>query len=116
MLDDLPDLVEVPEVAKRLHKSESTIRRMCARGDLAAVKIGRSWLIPVAEVRRLLAPVMLAGGRKMDAEAVREAAEQNEQPAPKREAPRAEGLRGDPASGSGERSARAGGLQARIIG
>lgn len=45
----------VRDVAKHLHLTERTIFRMIARGELAAVKIGKRTLIARAEVARLIA-------------------------------------------------------------
>lgn len=33
------------EVAENLHVSERTVRRMCARGELPAIKAGGQWRI-----------------------------------------------------------------------
>lgn len=46
----------VRAVAIQLDVSEVTIRRMIAAGDLAAVRIGRQWRIPITAVNRLLSP------------------------------------------------------------
>lgn len=70
--DDLPAMMTTAEVAVRLRRSDSTIRRMCARGELSCVKVGRNWLVPVDEVRRLLQPVKLAGGRELPRERLQE--------------------------------------------
>lgn len=56
----LPEMLTTAEVGKRIRKSESTVRRMCARGELAAAKIGNTWLVPVDEVKRILTPVKAA--------------------------------------------------------
>lgn len=39
---ELPELLKLPEVAKRLRVSKRTLEREIERGRLAAVKIGRS--------------------------------------------------------------------------
>lgn len=65
LIDDLPEMLTTAEVARVLRKSEASIRRMCARGELAAVKVGRSWLVHKEAIRALLAPIALAGGRML---------------------------------------------------
>lgn len=101
---DLPDMMTTAEVAKRLRRSDSTIRRMCARGELACVKVGRNWLVSVDEVKRLLQPVRLAGGRELPRERLPKD-EDEDQDHTRRAAGRSgSGLRGDEP------------LQVRIIG
>jgi excisionase family DNA binding protein len=100
MTDELPDMMTTAEVAKRLRRSDSTIRRMCARGELSCVKLGRNWLVPVDEVRRLLQPVKLAGGRELPRERLAEvvrSADDEDQDHARRAAARAGSvmLRGD---------------------
>jgi excisionase family DNA binding protein len=47
------DYYTVAEVAKAFRVSVMTIHRMVNDGKLAAVRVGRSVRIPVAEVKRL---------------------------------------------------------------
>ena len=103
----LPDMMTVSEAAVKLRRSDSTIRRMCARGELSCVKLGRNWLVPVDEVKRVLQPVRLAGGRELSRERLAEATHDDEDSQPRRAAGRSgsgSGLRGDEA------------LKVRIIG
>ncbi len=45
-MDDQKDKMVRPEtVAGRLDVSERTVRNMCVRGDLPAIKSGRQWRI-----------------------------------------------------------------------
>lgn len=55
MIDVLPDLLTVPEVASDLRCSQVTVRRMIARGELRRVKVGRLDRIPRSEVERMKA-------------------------------------------------------------
>jgi excisionase family DNA binding protein len=43
------------EYACQTGLSESTIRRACERREIAAIRIGRRWLIPVSELDQRLA-------------------------------------------------------------
>lgn len=45
----------IAEVAQLLGVSHFTIRRLIDRGHIRAVNIGTRWLIPAAEVERILA-------------------------------------------------------------
>lgn len=51
-------LMTVAEAREVSRLSERTIGRMCARGDLKAVKVGRRWLIGRASLMALLAPAL----------------------------------------------------------
>lgn len=42
---DLPILIDVPTAARIRGNSEAFIRRECARGNIRATKLGRSWRI-----------------------------------------------------------------------
>lgn len=48
-----PELLTFEAAAARVSTSPTTIRRMVARGDLRAVKVGERLRIPVAELERL---------------------------------------------------------------
>lgn len=59
------DLLTASNVGRRLGVDTSTIYRMAADGRLPAVKVGRQWRFPRAEVERLLTvgiPVPASGG------------------------------------------------------
>lgn len=59
-----PTYMTVPEVAEILRVSKMTVYRMVHRGDIEAIRVGRSFRIPAAEVRRVLKdgiPVTVAG-------------------------------------------------------
>jgi excisionase family DNA binding protein len=43
------------EVAKLLRLSEEAVRRQIRSGKIRAAKVGRQWLVPGAEVIRILA-------------------------------------------------------------
>ena len=45
----------VPLLAQKWHVNEATLRRWLRDGRLRGVKVCGSWLIPVAEIRRVLA-------------------------------------------------------------
>jgi excisionase family DNA binding protein len=47
MLTEIPATVTVAAAAERLAVSERTVRRMIARGQLAAVRHGHEWAIPL---------------------------------------------------------------------
>ncbi len=67
------ELLTVEEVAPKLRVSAAGVRKMIVDGRIAAVKIGRRYLVRASEVARVLAegtsptaqskPVALAGGR-----------------------------------------------------
>ena len=60
-----PETVSVPVFSQQLGIDPRTVRRAIAAGDIRCVRIGRRWLIPVAELDRLLAgalPGMAATG------------------------------------------------------
>jgi excisionase family DNA binding protein len=48
--DPEPDLYSVNTVAKRLDVSADTVRRLIARGELSAIRIGVSVRVPAAEI------------------------------------------------------------------
>lgn len=48
------ELLKISEVASRLRVSQITIRRMIARGELQAAKIGGGYRIESAEVQKLI--------------------------------------------------------------
>jgi len=47
------DGITVHDAATRLGVSYRTMLRMIERGDIAALRIGRGWRIPVTEVERI---------------------------------------------------------------
>jgi excisionase family DNA binding protein len=49
----LPELLTVAEVAALVRVSKMTIYRMIRKGELPAIAVGKSYRIPIAEVRRL---------------------------------------------------------------
>ena len=55
-------LLRVDEAAAIVKVSSKTIRRLLARGDLKAVRIGRSVRIPSSEIDRLIAAGAPTGG------------------------------------------------------
>ena len=67
-MDDIPVVLEVPEAAAALHLSASGLRKLITEGRVHASKVGRHWLVPESEVKRILLegtpkPIVLAGGR-----------------------------------------------------
>ena len=46
LFDEKPDLLTPAHLAVILDQSETTVRRMCASGELPAVRIGRRWYVP----------------------------------------------------------------------
>ena len=57
-----PALLHVDDAAATLQVSSKTVRRLVARGDLKAVRIGRSVRIPSSEIDRLIADGGARGG------------------------------------------------------
>jgi excisionase family DNA binding protein len=53
-VDNLPDWMVTAEVATLFRVNVGTVKRMIARGELAAVKIGRTWRIPREAVAAML--------------------------------------------------------------
>lgn len=47
---ELPAILTVPQVAEYLQLKEVTVRRMLARGEIKAAKIGKEWRIRKADV------------------------------------------------------------------
>ena len=45
-------LITTAEAAKRTGRAERTVRRMCERGDVRAVKVNHTWLIDADEMKR----------------------------------------------------------------
>ena len=48
------------EVAAKIRRSAADVSRMCKRGQLRAVQIGRTWLIPESALEELLTPKPVA--------------------------------------------------------
>lgn len=69
MNDELvfPALMTVDEAARVLRLKPAGLRRMLRMGRVKGTYIGRRWVIPADEVRRVIAegtrPIELAGGR-----------------------------------------------------
>lgn len=51
----MPDLLTVAEVASLLRVSTRTVQRLCAAGDLPAIRVRRSWRIRRADLEELVA-------------------------------------------------------------
>ena len=49
--------VSTANLAKFLGCDRRTLLRMVAQGELAAVRVGRNWRIPIEEARRAFPPV-----------------------------------------------------------
>jgi len=60
-LDELPDILTVPEVAKVLRLGRNTVYECVRTGALPSIKIGRRLLIPKAALLRLLESQALRG-------------------------------------------------------
>ncbi len=48
ILPDYPDLLGIPHLVEITGQSAQTMRGLCARGELPAVRIGRRWYVPKA--------------------------------------------------------------------
>jgi excisionase family DNA binding protein len=48
------DYATIAEVARELRVSDEHVRRMCAADRLPAVRVGRAWRIPRAELQEVL--------------------------------------------------------------
>lgn len=46
LFDGFPDLLTTVHLAKITGQCEATVRALCAKGDLPAVRIGRRWYVP----------------------------------------------------------------------
>lgn len=53
MNSPVPKPFDVSEAAHTLNLAEGTVREMCRSGEIKAVKVGRAWRIPAAEMARL---------------------------------------------------------------
>ena len=53
-LDDLPELITVPETASVLRCGPTTVREMLRRGELCPVKVGRLVRIRRAELEKIV--------------------------------------------------------------
>jgi excisionase family DNA binding protein len=49
-LDGCPEMLTVVDLAKLLRMPQSTVRALCARGELPAQHIGRRWFVPRAHL------------------------------------------------------------------
>ena len=49
-----PEILDVGEVAAILRRSQRTVRRLCASGELPAVKLGGTWLVNARGLYTLL--------------------------------------------------------------
>ena len=52
MENELPELVSVPEAAKRAGVARNTIRLAATKGTIKAIKPGRNWLIFASDIER----------------------------------------------------------------
>lgn len=50
-----PPLVSAAGAAAMVSRHESLIRRLCRQGRLPALRVGRTWVLEVEEVRRFFA-------------------------------------------------------------
>jgi hypothetical protein len=57
---DPMDLIPIPLAAKRILKSETTLRRGVQTGQIKGMRLGREWFIPRVEVDRLAAEYPVA--------------------------------------------------------
>jgi excisionase family DNA binding protein len=60
------DLLDVKQAGRRMNLNPETVRRMCLRGELASIKVGRRRLIPPAAITEWIAG-KLAEARNGDA-------------------------------------------------
>lgn len=51
--DTLGDILTVAQAAERLQLSETTVYRMCKRGELPVVRLGRSWRVDAHRLDKL---------------------------------------------------------------
>lgn len=49
----MAELLSIKDVAKILKVSQTTVRRMLARGELKGVRVGRLWRIAQSEIDRI---------------------------------------------------------------
>lgn len=61
------DLLTTKEVAEHLRLVEKTIRKMIYRGELKAVKLGKTWRIRREDVEKLLSDKRKTNNEKSDA-------------------------------------------------
>lgn len=52
MVDDMSDLIPVPEAAKRAGVARNTMRLAAKSGAIKAVKLGRNWLVYASDIER----------------------------------------------------------------
>jgi len=80
-----PALMTVDEAARVLRLKPAGLRRMLRMGRVKGTYIGRKWVIPADEVRRVIAegtrPVELAGGRLHPGRVVADRDEDDQRPA-----------------------------------
>jgi excisionase family DNA binding protein len=50
----LPELLEIPEVSKRIGKSNQIVRRLLREGDLKGIKVGRDWRVKKSDLLEYL--------------------------------------------------------------
>lgn len=51
-----PKIVSVAVFSSQTGVPESTVRRWAGNGEIQATKVGRKWLIPAAELERIINP------------------------------------------------------------
>lgn len=54
---EYPDLLGIPHLVEITGQSAQTMRGLCTRGELPAVRIGRRWYVPKASFVEFLAGV-----------------------------------------------------------
>ena len=58
---DLPDLLTPKDLARLTGQCEATMRALCAKGELPAVRIGKRWYVPKTSFREYV-----EGGERHD--------------------------------------------------
>ena len=59
-----PEILDVGEVATLLRRSQRTVRRLCANGELPAVKLGGTWLVNARRLYALLGMAQDSGAEE----------------------------------------------------
>jgi excisionase family DNA binding protein len=49
---NMPDLIPVPEAARRAGVARNTMRLAAKKGTIKAVKLGRNWLVDASDIDR----------------------------------------------------------------
>lgn len=53
-LEELPDVLTVPEVMRLLRLGRNTVYECCKTGEIPSIRLGRRLLIPRAALERML--------------------------------------------------------------